>query len=103
MKTMAYHRSRVSHKKELYYILCIFVLAVIMGFSFLGPGGYRDLRRAQIQLEEQKVRVEELKRSNNERLQSIEALRHDREAIERYAREKGYGREGEIIQHIPEE
>ena len=100
---MAHHRNRISHKKEIYYILCIVVLAVILPFSFLGPGGYRDLRRAQQELKLQEARIEELRRSNNKRIQSIEALRHDREAIERYAREKGYGREGEIIQHLPEE
>jgi cell division protein FtsB len=99
---MTHTRSRISHKKELYYILCIVVLTLILLFTFLGPGGYRDLRQAQIELEEQKARVEELKRENSERIQSIEALRHDKEAIERYAREKGYGREGEIIQHLPE-
>lgn len=99
---MAKPKNRLSHKKEIYYILCIVVLAVIMLFSLFGPGGYRDLRNARIALQEQRARVDELKHSNYERIKNIEALRSDKEALERYAREKGYGRDGEIIQHLPE-
>lgn len=99
---MAYAKYRHSHKKEAYYILCIVVLAVIMLFSLFGPGGYRDLRAARIELQEQRARVEELKRDNYNRLKSIESLRSSKEALEKYAREKGYGRDGEIIQHLPE-
>jgi cell division protein FtsB len=98
---MARPRARLSHKKELYYIICIVALAVILLFGFLGPGGYRDLQKERLALQEQRLRVEELKRENHERLQSIEALRSDKDALERYAREKGYGKEGEIIQRLP--
>jgi cell division protein FtsB len=99
---MAYSKYRISHKKEVYYILCIVVLIVILSFSLFGPGGYRDLRRKRIELQEQKARVDALKRDINERRKSNEALRSDREALEKHAREKGYGKEGEIIQNIPE-
>jgi cell division protein FtsB len=100
---MAYSRYRLSHKKEAYYILCIVALTGVLLICFLGPGGYRDLRKARLQLQQQRVRVDELKRSNYERMKSIEALRSDKKALERYARKKGYGMQGEIIQQLPDE
>jgi cell division protein FtsB len=99
---MAYSRHRISHKKEVYYILCIVVLIVILSFSLFGPNGYRDLRKKRADLQEMKTRVEALKSENSERKKTIEELRSDREAWERHARERGYGKEGEIIQHLPE-
>jgi len=98
---MAQSKHRLSHKKELYYIICIVALLLIMVFSLLGPGGYRDLQKARLELQAQRVRVEELKRNNEERMRNIEALRSDKNALEKYAREKGYGKEGEIIQQVP--
>ncbi len=98
---MARSKKRLSYKKELYYIICIVVLLVVLGFSIFGPGGYRDLQKARLDLQEQRARVEELKRKNYERMKSIEELRSSREALEKYAREKGYGKEGEIIQQLP--
>ena len=99
---MTYRRNRLSHKKELYYILCIVAVIAILLFSLWGPGGYRDLAKARLELQQQRERVDELKRSNNEKMRSIEALRSNKDALEKYAREKGYGREGDIIQQIPE-
>ena len=55
---MTRQKNRISHKKELYYILCIVAVLVVLLFSFLGPGGYRDLQKARLQLQEQRVRVE---------------------------------------------
>ena len=98
---MAYSKRRISHKKEVYYILCIIALLAVMSFSLFGPGGYRDLRKARIELQEQRVRVEELRRKNSERMKSIDELRSDKKALEKYAREKGYGKQGEIIQQLP--
>jgi cell division protein FtsB len=99
---MAYSKQNHSHKKEAGYILCIVVVAAILIFSLFGPGGYRELRSARIELQAQRARVEELKRDNHQRMKAIEALRSNKEEWERNAREKGYGREGEIIQHLPE-
>ncbi|MDI9611929.1 MAG: septum formation initiator family protein [Acidobacteriota bacterium] len=98
---MAYAKHRNTHKKELYYILCIVVVTLVLSFSIFGPGGYRQLRQAELELELQRARVEELERSNHERMQSIEELRSNKEALEKYARQKGYGKEGEIIHHVP--
>lgn len=98
---MAYAKHRHTHKKELYYILCIVAVTLVLSFSLFGPGGYRHLRRAEFELELQRARVEELERGNRERMQSIEELRSNKEALERYARQKGYGKEGEIIHHVP--
>ena len=100
---MAYSKRRISHRKELYYIICIMALLAVLLLSLFGPGGYRDLRKARLELQEQRVRVEELKRKNYERMKSIEALRSDKNALENYAREKGYGKKGEIIQQLPQE
>jgi cell division protein FtsB len=100
---MARARYHISYKKELYYILCIVALIVIMLFSIFGPGGYRELQKTRLELQEQRSRVDTLKQENSERRKSIEALQSDKEALEKYAREKGYGREGEIIQQLPKE
>jgi cell division protein FtsB len=100
---MAYSKRRLSHKKELYYILCIVAVLVILLISFLGPGGYRELQKARLELQEQHIQVDQLERQNFERMHSIEKLRSNRSALEQYAREKGYGKEGEIIQQLPKE
>jgi cell division protein FtsB len=99
---MTYSRSRLSHAKEIYYIVCIVLLVVITMFSIWAPGGYLEMKKARRELEAQRARVEALKRNNQERMQSIQALRSDKEALERLARENGYGRPGEIVQQLPE-
>ena len=100
---MTYSKRRLSHKKELYYILCIVAVLVILLVSFMGPGGYRELQKSRLELQEQHTRVDQLERQNYERMKSVEKLRSDRNALEKYAREKGYGREGEIIQQLPKD
>jgi cell division protein FtsB len=99
---MAYAKRRTSHKKELYYLVCLVSVLMILLFSVLGPGGYRDLRRARLELQEQRTRVDRLTRENAEKIKEISKLRTDPNALERYAREKGYGRPDEIIQQLPE-
>jgi len=93
--------SAVSHVKEIYYILCIVVFVVSALFAVWGPGGYLEMRRTQIELESLRARVATLIQSNNERLQSIKALKTDKEALEKYARKQGYARKDEIIQQLP--
>ena len=97
---MARFRKRHSYKKELYYICSIMAVVFILLFSFFGPGGYRDLQKARLELQDRRTRVDELKRENSERRQSIESLRSDKDALEGYARKKGYGKKGEIIQRL---
>jgi cell division protein FtsB len=100
---MARSRSRLSHAKELYYIVCIVVLVVITMFSLWGPEGYFEMKRTGRDLESQRARIEDLKRGNQERLKAIEALRSNREVLELLARRNGYGKKGEIVQQLPEE
>jgi cell division protein FtsB len=100
---MAKKRFSLRHKKELYYISLIVVVGGILLLSFIGPGGYLELNEARRELQLQRARVEALRRSNEERLKMIDALKFDREAIERYARKKGYGRDDEIIRQLPED
>ncbi len=102
-RIMSHKRSVVSHAKEIYYILCIVVFVVSALFTVWGPGGYLEMREAKLELDAHRARVTSLKRSNNERLQSIEALRSDKEALEKFARKQGYARKDEIIQQLPEE
>ncbi|MBP1622928.1 MAG: Septum formation initiator [Acidobacteria bacterium] len=97
---MTRQKKRISHKKELYYIVCIVAVLAVLLFSLLGPGGYRDLRKARLQVQEQRVRVDRLKRSNSELVKTIEDLQSSREAIEGIARENGYARPDEIIQQV---
>jgi cell division protein FtsB len=100
---MARAKRRRSQGKEIYYILCI--LSIVAGtlLTILGPGGYLDLRKTRDELETHQRRVETMRHENKQRTETIEHFRSDREAIEKYAREKGYGKKGEIIQQVPEE
>ena len=100
---MARPKRRRSHGKEIYYILCI--LSIVAGalLTIFGPGGYLELRKTRAELESHRSRVESLRQENRQRMETIQQLRSDREAIEKYAREKGYGKKGEIIQQVPEE
>ena len=96
-------RERSSHIKEVYYIVCIVMLVVITMFSVGGPGGYFEMKQARQDLAALHARVEALKRGNQERIRTIEALRSDKGAQERLARDNGYGRQGEIVQQLPKE
>jgi cell division protein FtsB len=98
---MARKRNRVSHGKEAFYIICILALLLIGLFTYLGPGGWRELKKSQAELKTQRERVESLSKENEERQNSINMMRDDKETQERYARRKGYGRKGEIIQEVP--
>jgi len=102
-RAMAYPNNRLSHKKELYYILCIVAVVIILLFSFFAPGGYLDLRKARQDNVEKKKRIEDLERENLERRKTIKDLRTSKDALEREARKKGYGRKDEIVQQLPQE
>jgi len=98
---MATSKHRLSHAKEAFYISCI-VIAVLIGWlSWFGPHGYKELKRTQSEVTAHRKRVEALRKSNEESLHSVQMLRENPEAIEDYARQKGYARKGEIIQEVP--
>jgi cell division protein FtsB len=97
-------KKRVSHAREVFYIICIVIFLLIGLFTYVGPGGYMEMKRVQAELATHQERVEAQKQTKADRLKSIESLRDDRqndEEIERYLRERGYGRKGEIIQEVP--
>jgi cell division protein FtsB len=98
---MARKRNRVSHGKEAFYIICILVLVLVCFVGYFGPGGFRDLQKSQRELATRQEHIEELNRENEELRQSTRALQNDRQAQERYARQKGYAKKGEIVQEVP--
>ncbi len=100
---MVRRRKKVSHARELYYVVFILLVVALGLFSIWGPGGYADMKKTQLKLQMRSAKIERLERDNQERMRSIDALRHDKDANERYARQKGYVKPGEIIQQIPEE
>jgi cell division protein FtsB len=100
---MSYSKNRHSYIKEAYYLLCLVLVVVIFLFTVWGSTGHMELKKAEAQLEAQKARIEALKQSNSKRLQTIQLLRSDPKALEKYARSKNYAQQGEIIQQLPEE
>jgi cell division protein FtsB len=102
---MTRFKKRVSHAKEAFYIICIVIFLLISLFSYMGPGGYKEMKKVQAELAARQARVETLQKSKQERLQAIDELRDDRKSndtIERYLRKKGYGKKGELIQEVPQ-
>jgi len=91
----------VSHGKEIYFILSIVVVVAATLLSILSPGGYLEMKKVQADLEALRGRVELLRRENQAKMESIQALRSSREALEEYARKKGYAKKWELIQQLP--
>ncbi|MEJ2110190.1 MAG: septum formation initiator family protein [Acidobacteriota bacterium] len=98
---MTQKRHTLRHKKELYYIFLIVLVGGILVLSIFGPNGYLEMKKVEKELQGQQEKVQSLNRSNAERQKNIDALESE-EGIEREAREQGYGRENEIIEHLPE-
>lgn len=94
-------RSRFSHAKEAYYILCFFAALSIFLFALLGPGGYLELKETRQQLEQERLRLEQMQQSVADQMRAIDALKNDPAALEQYLRQKGYARPGELIQELP--
>ncbi len=97
---MAHNRQHVSHGKEAYCIVCILIALVLGVLSIVGPGGYLDFKKAQAELESQRLRIESLRRSNAEKARTVEALANSLDAIEELARQKEYGKKGELVQEM---
>jgi len=96
-------KRRTSHGREIYYILCIMFIVGFALFTIFGHGGYLELKKARLELETHRNRADALKQENEQHRKTIQQLRSDKSALEKYAREKGYGKEGEIVQQVPEE
>ncbi|PYV36734.1 MAG: hypothetical protein DMG09_16430 [Acidobacteria bacterium] len=100
-RSMAARRKKRSQSKELYYA-GVLVAVLVFGYSSIwGRGGYLEVKKARMELEAQRTKIEILQRGNEERLRNIQQLKSSREALEKYARQKGYGRKGEIILQLP--
>ena len=97
---MARRRKRTSFAREVYYILCLVVFIVSALFTLWGPKGFSEMKKTQRALETHRARVNALEASNDQRIQEIKALKTDKQALEKYARENGYVQEGEIIQPL---
>jgi len=68
-------RRKRSYARETYYILCILGATVIAAFTFWGPEGFRDMKRAQVELEAHRLRVQMQRQSNVELKARIQALK----------------------------
>lgn len=99
---MAHKGNPLGHKKELYYISLIVVVGAILLLSVFGPDGYLEMKKARQDMQRHQSIVNELQQSNAESLETINELKSDPAALERYIREQGYGRKNEIIERLPE-
>jgi len=107
--TRAIHRR--SYVKEVVSIICIVAASCFLSYSLFGPGGYRDLQKARMELHERQSNVKTLEidveqRTGNANAIDEDALKSGRtealELLERRAREYGYARDGEYIQRMPD-
>jgi cell division protein FtsB len=96
-------RRKVSCWKEAYYILSIVGAIAAATVTVWGPHGYTELKKAQLELQVQKAKVDDLKRANEEARSRVQALKSDPRALERVARERGYAAADEIILMLPPE
>ena len=98
---MRHSRRRSTYGSEIYYIVLILAILITGAATIWGPGGYLEMKKTQADLENSRTRIKALEMSNKARLEEIRNLRDDRETLEKYARQKGYGKKGEIIQQLP--
>lgn len=92
---------RNTYGSEIYYIVLILAILITGAATIWGPGGYLEMKKNQADVQDRRSRVKALQMSNKARLDEIQNLRDDRETLEKYARQKGYGKKGEIIQQLP--
>jgi len=107
--TRAKHRR--SYVKEIVSIICIVAASCFFSYSVFGTGGYRDLQKARIELHERQSSVRTLEIDVERRTENANAIDEDAlesgraealELLEIRAREYGYARDGEYIQHVPD-
>jgi cell division protein FtsB len=108
---MTQSKRRRSYVREIVLIICIVAVSGILFYSLFGPGGYRDLQKARMDLYGRQTRVRALeidieRRTANANAIDEDALKSGRpealEMLEKKAREHGYARQGEYIQRIIE-
>ena len=98
---MRHSGRRNTYGSELYYIVLILAILVTGAATIWGPGGYLEMKKNQADVENRRSRLKTLEMSNKARMDEIRNLRYDRETLEKFARQKGYGKKGEIIQQLP--
>ena len=110
-KNMTRVTRRRSYVKEIVSIICIVAVSGFLSYSLFGPGGYRDLQKTRMELQERRERVRLLEIDIERRMENAIAIDEDAlksgnpealELLERRAREQGYARQGEYIQRVPD-
>lgn len=99
---MGQRRRKVSHTRELGFVICLALTLLLAVLGVVGPGGYLEMRKARLELEALRAGVEAQEQRNRELVRSVESLQTDPEAMERQAREQGYARPGELVQDVPQ-
>jgi len=106
---MTQSMNRRSYSREIVLIICIVAVSGILSYGLFGPGGYRDLQKARMDLNGRQARVRALETDIERRTEKAGAMDEDAlksgrlealDALERKAREQGYARQGEYIQRI---
>ncbi len=97
---MGQRRSKVSHTRELGFIICLALTILLAAIGLIGPGGYLEMKRAERELEALRARVAARERANRKLMGAVRALETDPHAVERQAREQGYARPGELVQEV---
>jgi cell division protein FtsB len=85
----------------IHYVFVVLVVALLLLSAFLIMPLYFEYRQVKLKLVDLDRSLAQQRRQSLELREEIEALRRDREAIERVARERfGFCREGEKIYHF---
>lgn len=94
---MTHRKKKVSHAREIYYIVFILAVVVFGLFTLWGPGGYLEMRRNQVELETHRARIDALRQRIDQRAKAVQDLKSNKQTIEELARKQHYARPGEII------
>lgn len=95
-------RLNTRHQRAAIMALALFCVALVVHEIF-GSHGYLALRREQRDFDALQLKIQELKKENQELETQIKSLKTDPKAIEKMAREQmGLARPGEIIFTLPD-
>lgn len=107
--TQSVKMNRRSYVREIVLIICIVAVSGILSYGLFGPGGYRDLQKARMELHVRQARVRALEADIGRRTATAGAIDEDAlssghpkafELLEKKAREHGFARQGEYIQRV---